>query len=108
MLFSALFSISGMNIQVSNEITKDKEPHKEISAAISQLIKNIEFIQADLPTFERINVKFMFNEKNEIVVLSTDNLQFDYQLKNALNYKKIEDLDKESFKVYIVPIVLKQ
>ncbi len=53
---------------------------------------------------ETIKIRFMLNEHNEIIVLSTNNQKLDHQIKGALNYSKIDKENLETFKVYILPV----
>jgi len=46
----------------------------------------------------------MINERNEIIVLSTNNAELDETIKQALNYDKIEEKELKPFEIYIVPV----
>ena len=56
---------------------------------------------------EKIQIRFMVNSSNEIIVISTDNDELDYQLKNSLNYCQVENADLIPMRVYLAPVTLK-
>jgi len=56
----------------------------------------------------KVNVTFMVNEKNELIILSTDQKDLDHRIKSALNYKKLKSSDMKVNVTYTLPIVLKK
>jgi hypothetical protein len=57
---------------------------------------------------ERVNVEFLVNANNEIVVLNVSESSFDYNIKSRLNYHKVETSDVIRNKIYSVPVVFKK
>lgn len=55
----------------------------------------------------KVMINFLVNEKNEVVVLSTNNPELDLLIKSAFNYKKINASDLEYNKPYTVPVVIR-
>jgi len=53
----------------------------------------------------KINVNFLINSKNEVIVISTSDKDMDFTVKNALNYKQIEVSDLEYNKIYTLPVL---
>lgn len=84
-------------------ITSDYSSPKTVSTEIQTMIKklNLDFTKIDNST---INVKFMVNENNELVVISTGDSQLDQTIKSALNYKEVDTKGLKPYSVYIVPV----
>lgn len=61
----------------------------------------------ELKRGEKINISFLVNGQNEIIVLSTSNSEFDSLIKSTLNYRKISLSDLEYNTVYTLPVVFK-
>lgn len=55
----------------------------------------------------KINISFLVNAKNEIIVLSTNNNDFDSLIKNTLNYRKISMSELAYNTVYTLPVEFK-
>lgn len=55
-----------------------------------------------------MKVKFMVNDKNEVIVLSVDNESFDSTIKTRLNYQKLDTDGVVKNTVISVPITLKK
>jgi hypothetical protein len=55
----------------------------------------------------KINISFLVNGQNEIIVLSTNNEEFDSLIKSALNYKKISVSELDYNTVYTLPVTFK-
>jgi len=106
-LFIALFALS-MSITPTYAISGD-EP-KEISDLREQITKLVKAPQLEVNGISaaKVYLRFMLNNKNEIVVLSTgtDNAYLDAFIKNRLNYKAVKNVPlKEKF--YNMSIVFK-
>jgi hypothetical protein len=46
----------------------------------------------------------MLTEKNEIIVVSTNNQKLDRVVKDALNYEKVKTGDLQAFQIYVLPV----
>jgi len=55
----------------------------------------------------KINISFLVNAKNEIIVLSTNNNDYDSLIKNTLNYRKISMSELAYNTVYTLPVEFK-
>ena len=53
---------------------------------------------------ETLKIKFMLNEKDEMLIVSTNHKKLDRLVKSALNYEKIADTTLKPFQVYVVPV----
>jgi hypothetical protein len=80
-------------------------PKKTESAAMQKLININLMMNADL-FYEKvkINIDFMINENNEVVVTATNNQEFDASLKQILNYKKIGVTDLKQNQIYTIVV----
>jgi len=102
LIFSALFALTVGTATASTNPTFT-DARKEIKKLI---IKSdmIGTIQEEVT----LNVTFMVNDKNEIIVMSTDNEDYDYSIKAILNYKKLKSSDMKINTNYTLPLVLKK
>jgi hypothetical protein len=55
----------------------------------------------------KVNISFLVNGQNEIIVLSTSNQDLDQAIKSALNYQKISVSELEYNTVYTLPVSFK-
>lgn len=55
----------------------------------------------------KLNISFIVNDKNELIVVSTNNVDLDGVVKNALNYHKITVSELEYNKLYTIPVVIR-
>lgn len=62
----------------------------------------------DLKEDITVNVTFMVNAKNEIIVMSTDQKKIDSRIKSTLNYKKLKSSDIKVNMTYTLPVILKK
>jgi hypothetical protein len=104
-VFASLFLfLSALCISVVNGADLE---YKIFTANITEEIKtelkklNLDFYDLDEPT---VNVKFMVNNDNQIIVLSTSQESLDSAIKSILNYKKVKDNDLRKFHVYVLPV----
>ncbi len=91
------------NFAIGAETPNNRKPE---GAQIQAYLKGIDFnkiVKADT----KVNISFMINAQNEILVVSTNNKDLDSILKNALNYKSISVSELEYNKIYTVPVLLK-
>lgn len=85
------------------ELNTIKKPE---SAQIQTMLNTINF-QNFIESETKINISFFINAQNEVIVVSTNNLDLDSIVKNTLNYKKIAVNELEYNKVYTVPVLIK-
>lgn len=83
-------------------------PKLKPSEALKKMVKS-ELTKYDLDfsalNGETLKIKFMLNEKGEMIVVSTNHHQLDDLVKSALNYEKISDETLKPFQVYVVPVI---
>ena len=102
LMFTALFALI-LGTASANTNPENTTARKEIKTWIQKanLAQNL---QKDIT----VHVTFMVNEKNEIIVTSTDQENLDSTIKSTLNYKKLESTDMLVNKTYTLPVVLKK
>jgi len=74
-----------------------------------QLLKYLQKI--DISDFEgekTVMVHFILNTDHEILVLSTNDEEFDRRIKTSLNYKKIENYKLDVNESYWLPVTFKK
>ena len=103
-LFTALFAL------VLGTTHANTDPNNKANSARNE-IKNLiqksnlaENIKSDVT----VNVTFMVNAKNEIIIMSTDQEKFDSRIKSTLNYKKLKSSDIKVNVTYTLPVRLKK
>ena len=101
-LFAALFTLSLGTASAENN-PETTSARAEIKTFI-QKADLASTIEADT----KVNVTFMVNDKNEIIVLSTDKTNMDRRIKSTLNYKKLKSSDMKINTTYTLPVVLKK
>jgi len=75
----------------------------------SQLLELLEEIDISKLTEERkVFVDFMINAKGEILVLSTNDEDFDAAIKSRLNYKKLSNHFLQIDKTYTIPVLFRK
>ncbi len=75
----------------------------EISTHLQKLnISNLDKASATL------NVKFLVNDANEVIVLSVDNDSYDSTIKSQLNYTKLDTDGVQKNTVISVPVTFKK
>ncbi len=101
LLFSVLFLFVLGSVSASNspDLTSTRMQIRDmiVKSKISSFIK----------VETTVHVTFLVNQKNEIIVLSTDSDVLDKNLKSVLNYKKLTTSDFKVNETYTLPIVLK-
>lgn len=74
-----------------------------------QLLKYLQLIDiSDLEEEKTVVVLFIINANNEILVLSTNDDEYDYRIKTGLNYKKLENCELSINTPYWIPIAFKR
>jgi len=90
--------------------TASASTNPETNSARTEIKKLIE--KADLADNIKsdviVNVKFMVNSNNEIIIISTDHKNLDSGIKSTLNYKKLKSSDMEVNMTYTLPVSLKK
>ncbi|MGB5821629.1 MAG: hypothetical protein WBG90_19260 [Saonia sp.] len=104
LILVATMLLSNSNL-FANDFKKDKQnKSKSLSMQIEALLKNNSF---DIGYMDlTASVKFMVNDKKEIVVVSveTDNEIFEGFVKSRLNYRKVDVSEYQEGKMYRVPV----
>lgn len=101
-LFTALFALI-LGTASANTNPETKTARKEIKTLI-QKANLSSYVKNDVT----VNVTFMVNSKNEIIIMSTDQEKLDSSIKSTLNYKKLKSSDMKVNVTYTLPIVLKK
>ena len=102
LMFTALFALI-LGTASANTNPENTTARKEIKTWIQKAN-----LAEDLKKDVTVHVTFMVNEKNEIIVTSTDQENLDSSIKATLNYKKLESTDMLVNKTYTLPVVLKK
>jgi hypothetical protein len=104
-LFAVTFSILISSFAFANPNTglEPTESTKTVTTKIQSIIQKLDI---DLNKLESktIKLKFLINESDELVVLSTGDSDLDRTLKNALNYEEVDATNMKYNKVYILPV----
>lgn len=100
--FTALFAM------VLGTATANTNPESNTARnEIKKLIQKANLI-TDLKEDVTVNVTFMVNAKNEIIIMSTDKENLDRRIKSTLNYKKLKSSDMKVNTTYTLPVKLKK
>ena len=94
-----LFAIAGSASANNADLTPSKDLARKIKSELSKV--DLDYTQLN---GETLKIRFMINEKQEIIVLSTDSKKLDNTIKDALNYDRLEGKELEPFEVYVVPV----
>ena len=101
-LFSALFALV-LGTASANTDPETKTARNEIKTWIQKAN-----LTANLKESTTVNVTFMVNAKNELIIMSTDTEKFDNRIKALLNYKRLKSTDMKVNTTYTLPVVLKK
>lgn len=84
--------------------SKPKDPSKSLSAQISKILSNNSFTENEVDLTAQ--VRFTLNNKHQIVVLSVDTEDIDFEgfVKAKLNYKEVDLETYREGKIYTVPV----
>lgn len=88
------------------EPSPKEEKESQSLNEIKNLIQNLNLDIAELDQ-ETVKVRFIVNDDNELIVLSTDNAGLDKTIKYSLNYKSLKSSDLEHNRIYILPVSFK-
>lgn len=87
----------------ANDAPVSKNPE---GVQIQKMLTKLDF-SAQVAKGTKINISFLVNAKNEIIVLSTNNADYDDLIKTALNYQKISISELLYNTVYTLPVEFK-
>lgn len=107
-LFAVVFSLLISSFVFANvDLPIDPTTsNKTVTTKIKSIIQNLNIDLTSLES-QTVKLKFLINESDELVVLSTGDSQLDKTLKNALNYKHVDTATMKYNKVYILPVTFK-
>ena len=94
----------------ATEKDNDKESKKVTQELRTEIVSFLgSTVQLDIKKSSVAEISFMVNNKNEIVVISVDSKEREFQsiVKNKLNYKKIDVKGAKRGEIYRVPVKLK-
>lgn len=103
-LFSLLFvqvNANAINATPNNSV----DPQEKLEKQIAKLVHNSSF-WGDIKQDVVFKINFTINTQGEIIVLSTNNGDWDNAAKALLNYKKIEVDPAFYNKIFILPVHL--
>jgi len=81
------------------------------TATASSEIRNIlqiSFSDMNIEESAKVYVTFMLTEKNEVIVLKTNNTDYDSVIKSSLNYKQLESKNLTKGETFTLPIVVER
>lgn len=92
-LTAATYSLPKTILTTPTNVTND----------IHKMIKKLDL---DIKNIDKatLKIKFMVNEDNELIVISTGDSKLDATIKGALNYKEVNTTGLKPYSVYIVPV----
>jgi hypothetical protein len=99
----ALVIIAGAFFPALNASSPAKKP--EVSQIQSYLSKVnfADYVKTDM----KVNITFLVNTHNEIIVVSTSHPELDGLVKSTLNYKKLNMGELEYNVLYTLPVTIK-
>ena len=80
------------------------EGQEELRAEILNAIGHPQIKSGDV--LDRVTIHFMINAKNEVVILSTSNDDYDHYIKSKLNYYELTNSRGVINKQYTFPLVI--
>ena len=101
-LLSALFAFV-LGTATANTNPETTTARNEIKTMIQKAN-----LVANLKEDATVNVTFMVNDNNEMIILSTDQENLDSRIKSTLNYKKLKSSDVKVNVTYTLPVILKK
>lgn len=105
-LLSAVLALTVITLGFSHGDKPNKAQGAELRAELIEMIGT-----PPAPEFgnsERVNINFLINNKNEVVILSTSNADYDGYIKSRLNYQKLEKSSGVINKQYTFPLVIQK
>lgn len=70
---------------------------------IQKMLKDMNDLTTSLKG-KKVNISFLVNGQNEIIVLSTSSPEYDSQIKTRLNYRKISVSELDYNTIYTLPV----
>lgn len=101
LMIAGMFILS-LGVKAS-DIPFSKNPE---GVQIQKMLTKLEF-SSQVMKGTKISISFLVNAKNEIIVLSTNNKDYDDLIKTALNYQKISVSELDYNTVYTLPVEFK-
>lgn len=80
---------------------------KSVTTVIKDMIQRMD-IDFTKISEETIKIKFMVNDQNELIVISTGDSDMDQSIKSVLNYQEVSTDGLKPYSVYVVPVTLKK
>ncbi|MFT4567011.1 MAG: hypothetical protein ACI9FN_001974 [Saprospiraceae bacterium] len=76
------------------------------NTVIQKIAKTISQLAIDYSEYagKELKVKFLINESDELIILSTYDSELDLYIKSALNYVHVPNSDLKAHKIYILPV----
>jgi len=108
-IFIAVFAISTLSIfSTFSSETEPKTTNQKIREKIVNLLGDK--IQLELKKDKEIEISFLINNKNEVVVMSVESSETSIEsfVKDKLNYKKLEIKGMKKGEIYRVPLKVKK
>ncbi len=104
LFLSALFSFSFFIANAAN--INPTEAAQDLQKQVSELVLNAD-VWSVADAGNELHVRFMVMDNDELIVISTDNEDYDDTIKSVLNYKKVNVENQLKNKVFILPIKLR-
>jgi hypothetical protein len=100
-LFAIIISTAAMSYTINLDFSSTEKLRQEIS----DKLRNIDLRNYDITDYD-VKVQFTINDKNELVVLRTDNEDLDDLIKDTLNYETLKSIDVKRNKIYSINVTL--
>ena len=101
-----VFTLMAGDTVTGNDIHKIETARTSLENEIVQKICDIEISDKDMDILS-VKMQFLINDKNELIVLRTDNEKVDKILKSRLNYVELETRNIERNTPYSIKITLR-
>ncbi len=99
----AAFMFASVTLSMAGNDPTNRETE---TLQIRKMLINMSGIET-LEKGEKVNINFLINARNEIIVLSTTNESFDNAIKTILNYRKVTLSELKMNTVYTLPVVFR-
>ena len=97
-LLSLVFVALCFTASIANPIDR---VNNDLQEKVKKVLTNFDFEEFEGQT---LKIRFMINDKDEFIVVSTDDEKLDDRIKSALNYMKIDRENLHHFEVYVLPV----
>jgi hypothetical protein len=106
-LFAVALTASLAIPSFASATTASSEPtNVNVRSDIKKMIQRMDLDYSKY-ALESVKLKFMVNENNELIVISTGDSALDSKLKNGLNYKQVDTKGLKPYSIYVVQVTLK-